>query len=226
MTGVVLQVRLGSTRLPNKALLPLGGKKVIELAMEALRMVRADMFIVATEGESSEALRPIVERGGFELFVGSKEDVLSRYVGAIREFSLDRVIRATGDNPLVSGGLANLLLDRSHGMDRPPDYLAFDGPPLGTGVEVVKGEALRRAHRESDDPYCREHVCPYLYRNPRKFSICRLEAPAEYQAPEYRVTLDTPEDYSRLKTIFRDLYTGAPIETDTLLAYLKGGLGH
>lgn len=213
--GVFLQVRLDSARLPGKALLTLGGKSVVRLAMEALKIVPADVYALLTDRESSEVLREYAAAAGFDLFIGPKDDVLRRYALAIEHYHVDTVIRATGDNPLVSGECAARLLELYRG--RKVDYSGFNGLPLGTGVETVGAEALLQADRKAMSSYDREHVCPYLYNNPHEFIIYRPSAPAECYAPDLRLTLDTERDYRRLHRIFDSLYTGRPIPTDWLI---------
>jgi len=213
--GVFLQVRLDSSRLPGKALLTLGGKSVVRLAMEALKAVPAEVYALVTDADSSGALKEDAAAAGFELFAGPKDDVLKRYARAIEHYQVDTVIRATGDNPLVSGECAAALLALYR--SRAVDYSGFYGLPVGTGVECVRAEALLRADRSASGTYEREHVCPYLYNNPQEFDIYRPSAPPECYAPELRVTLDTERDYRRLLTIFDSLYTGDPISTERLI---------
>jgi spore coat polysaccharide biosynthesis protein SpsF len=107
LTAVFLQVRLDSSRLPRKALLELAGVTVLEHAMQALDLVRADIRVLLTTKDSAAELKPIAESAGWNMFIGSKDDVLDRFVMAAREFNADRIIRATGDNPLVSAEMAN-----------------------------------------------------------------------------------------------------------------------
>ncbi len=213
--GVFLQVRLDSSRLPGKALLSLGGKSVVQLAMEALKAVPADVYALLTDTESSRGLQTYAAAAGFEVYTGPKDDVLKRYARAIEYYQVDTVIRATGDNPLVSGACAARLLELYR--SRSVDYSGFYGLPVGTGVECVRAEALLRADRNAAGTYEREHVCPHLYNNPQEFVIYRPSAPAECYAPELRVTLDTDRDYRRLLTIFESLYTGQPISTERLI---------
>lgn len=219
MTGVLLQVRLGSTRLPGKALLRLAGRPVVEHAMLALGRLPVGVHAIVTDGSSAEILRPSARRCGFALFAGPEENVLERYVLAIRYFGLDEVIRATGDNPLVSWELARMAVALRRRSAA--DYAAFDGPPLGTGVEVVSANALERAHRSTTDEYDREHATPFLYRHPDEFEIVRVEAPPAYRLPDARVTLDTEEDYRRLEELYAALYDGSPVPVLALVNHLR-----
>lgn len=193
MTGVVLQARLGSTRLPRKALLPFGSGTLLESCLRRLSRVPADLRILATAPGSAPELGPRAEALGWKVFVGSEEDVLARYCGAIREYRISRVIRATGDNPFVSPEAAESLL--ADPRTAASDYAAYQGLPLGFGVEAVRASALLEAEAEASDPYEREHVCPFLYRRPGRFSIYRPEAPESFRAPDARVTVDTREDF-------------------------------
>lgn len=217
--GVFLQVRLGSTRLPGKALLPLEGRSVIEHAMEALRVVDADVHAILTDKKSLPDLEPIAGACGFEAFEGPEEDVLHRFALAVKHFGVDTYIRATGDNPLVSGPLAEDLL-RYHLCNR-ADFSGYLGPPLGTGVEITRSGAILIADEEAVDPYEREHVSPFIYRRPERFTVRQPWAPDEVCFPESKVTLDTPADYEALKAVYRSLYRGKPIQTQTLVAWLK-----
>lgn len=217
-TGIVVQVRLGSTRLPGKALLPLGGASLTDQVLARLALVPGAAHILATDEASGAALAPIAARHGFDLLVGSPEDVLARYCLAIRTFGLQRVLRATGDNPLVSHEAASLLIERGNGA--PADYATFTGLPLGMGVELVAASALLRAEAEAMLPNEREHVCPYLYGHPELFSLDRVQGPGEFLMPVARVTVDTASDYEAVKAIYDGLYSGQPIPTRKVLEWL------
>jgi len=214
--AVMLQVRLDSSRLPGKALLKLGDLTVIEHAMRALLLVSCDHHLLVTDQESARLLEPIADKWGFSLFAGPKDDVLKRYALAVDHLGADRVIRATGDNPLVSPFMANRLLELQ--IDGRWDYSGFIGPPLGTGVELLRASALLEADREATEPYEREHVSPFLYKRPDRFLIARIEAPEELSAPDMRVTLDTQEDYHLLRQLYAECYRGEPIEIDQIIS--------
>jgi spore coat polysaccharide biosynthesis protein SpsF len=219
MVGVFLQARLGSTRLPGKALLPLGGTTVLQLCLRALSRVEAGVHALLTEPKSSQAFAGPARAEGFELFVGSEEDVLDRFCGAAEKFGVGRVVRATADNPLVSPAQIRglLALHESRGWQ----LSHWLGPPLGTGVEVIEAGALAEAGAVARDPYEREHVTPYLYRHPERFRVGEPACPAAWHLPETPVTLDTAADYELLQKAFRDLYRGEPIETEELIRWLR-----
>jgi spore coat polysaccharide biosynthesis protein SpsF len=192
------------------------------MVLDRLALVPADARILATDEASGAELASIAERRGFELLVGPSEDVLSRYCLCIRKFGLDLVIRATGDNPLISHELAVLLLEGSNA--RAAHYAAFIGLPLGMGVELVSAPALLEAEVAAADPFEREHVCPHLYRNPGRYRIVRDPAPADFLLPEGRVTVDLPSDYEALLRLYGALYDGRPIPTSRVMEVLRAGV--
>ncbi len=217
--GVFIQVRLGSTRLPSKALLPLPGGTIIQHVMRSMSLVPCDTRALVTEAGSAEALAPLARQEGFAVFVGPEDDVLARYCMASRKYGVDTVIRATGDNPLTSAGLARSILEahRRSGSDL-SHYL---GVPLGSGVEVVASKSLYAAEREAADPTEREHVTPFLYRHRERFHIEEPQAPAGFALAAARVTVDTEQDYLLVKRIFEDLYRGEPIEAGDIVSWFR-----
>jgi spore coat polysaccharide biosynthesis protein SpsF len=223
--GVLLQVRLHSTRLPRKALLPLRGGNVLEHVLRALAGIEADVHAVLTDARSSASFTPFAQEAGFTVFIGSEEDVLDRYAQAVRHFSLTTVIRATGDNPLVSASAAAVLLEEHErgGFD----LSHFPELPLGTGVEALKAEALLDAADKAKDPFEREHITTYMYRHKNAYRVGEPACPPQWAMPGARVTLDTREDYESICRIFDELYRGSPVEIEELVAWLgRARAGH
>jgi spore coat polysaccharide biosynthesis protein SpsF len=197
--------------------------------MEALGNLPCDVHILACPEDSVFSFKSLAERAGFELVPGPKEDVLRRYGIAIRRFHIDRLIRATGDNPFVFLDAAEALNREAEALGA--DYAGYGGIPHGAGVESIAAEALLRAEAEALIPSDREHVCPYLYTHPELFLLHRPLAPLPWQGLPLRVTVDTPEDYHRARILYDSLsrtcsgkerYLGAPI----IAACRREGLEH
>jgi len=202
--AIVLQARIDSSRLPGKSLLPLGGETVvISRVMEALNKVPAQLRVLACPEDSTAAFAPLADKAGFTLLTGPKDDVLGRYCLALREFDIQRVIRATGDNPFVFADAAAAINAEALALNA--DYAGYSGLPLGAGVESVSAAALLRAEAEASAPYEREHVCPYLYAHPELFSLHRPLAPLRWQGADMRLTIDTREDYERAHILYAEL---------------------
>jgi spore coat polysaccharide biosynthesis protein SpsF len=203
VTAVILQARVDSQRLPGKSLRLLGGRPLVFRVMEALKHLGADLHILACPEDCAAVFSPLAEEAGFELVAGPKEDVLARFCVAIRKFGMDRIIRATGDNPFVFIDAAEALNREAEALDA--DYAGYAGIPHGAGVESVNSEALLRAEREAEYASDREHVCPYLYAHPELFFLHRPLAPGVWRDLAMRLTVDTPADFSRAEALYQAL---------------------
>lgn len=203
MTAIVLQARLDSRRLSGKSLLPLGGRPLVFRVMEALNCLKADLRILACPEDCTAAFSPLAEEAGFELVAGPKEDVLARFCIAIRKFKMERIIRATGDNPFVFIDAAEAINREAEALGA--DYAGYAGIPHGSGVESINSEALLRAGRESESAPDREHVCPYLYVHPELFLLHRPLAPGIWQDLTMRLTVDTSKDFSQAEALYQGL---------------------
>ncbi len=219
LTALFLQARLASSRLPGKALLTLGGKTVLELTMEALKKVETDIHVLLTDHDSYPVFREYAMDKGFEIYEGPGDDVLARYVLAARTYGVETIVRATGDNPVVSWELASRIM-RLH-LEHGADYSGFQGMPLGLGVEVVQARGLETAFSVSKDRYEREHVSPYVYRRPKEYIVYKPEIASPLRCREGRVTLDTLEDYRLLRVLFDELYEGYPLPVEKTVSWIK-----
>ena len=97
--------------------------------------------------------------------------------------------------------------------------------PWGMGVEAVQSRALFEAERDAADPMEREHITTYHYRHRDRFRIIEERPPSGAFMPQGRVTVDTPADYAQVQRLFDELYTGAPIEAESVVQWLSSQAG-
>ena len=210
MTALVLQARLDSCRLPQKAMLLLGGRPMIFRVMEAFSFLPCETKILACPEDSVSSFTSLAEEAGFSLVPGPRDDVLARYCLAIRSCGAERIIRATGDNPFVFVDAAAALNREAEALGA--DYAGYSGLPYGAGVESIASEALLRAEGEARSEPEREHVCPYLYGHPELFRLHRPLAPPAWQGAKLRISVDTREDYERAIVLYESLLSLVPQE--------------
>jgi spore coat polysaccharide biosynthesis protein SpsF len=221
-TVVIIQARMGSTRLPGKVLKALAGRSVLSHVIERVKAAPSvDAVVIATTtAPADEAIVAEAERCGAAAFRGSEDDVLSRYQGAARQAGADVVVRVTSDCPLLDAQVLEAMIARFK-AER-PDYLSNTQTrtyPRGLDVEIFTMAALDRAHREADKPHQREHVTPYLYQHPELFELAGFAHDTDHS--NHRWTLDTDEDYALIEAIFDGLVaTGEPVTTEAVLAFL------
>lgn len=109
-TVVVIPARLESTRLPNKVILDIGGKPLIQRVFEQVKKSKkvSDIFI-ATD---SEKIIKIVESfGGKAILTSSKhQSGTDRISEAVQNLETDFIINVQGDEPLISPNLIDSLI--------------------------------------------------------------------------------------------------------------------
>jgi spore coat polysaccharide biosynthesis protein SpsF len=198
-TLIVLQARMGSSRLPGKVLAPVAGASVLSHCIRRLLASGVGTVVVATTDRPEDAAVVLeAERHGVRAVRGAVDDVLGRFAQATADWKGDFVLRATADNPLVDIGAPGRVLKV---LENGADYCVEEGLPVGAAVEGMRTTALRACAALAETPYDREHVTPFLRRHPRRFAVRPIAAPAEFCRPNLRLTVDTREDLSYVRCL-------------------------
>ncbi len=203
-TVAIVQARMGSTRLPGKVLLPVGGQSVLSRVLHRLKRTACiDEIVVATSVARREYFhcRRKSAPGSARCFRGSEDDVLDRYHGAAQESGADALVRITSDCPLVDPEVVDEVIEsfRRRRVDYASNGLSSNYP-RGLNVEVFSVQALEKAWGEAHEPHQREHVTPYFYEHPELFRLFSMVGNDDYS--QYRWTLDTAEDLEFLRAIY------------------------
>lgn len=199
----IIQARMGSSRLPGKILEPLAGKTVLQRVIE--RVAASGVFdevVVAT------TVRPIddiaAERAadyGATVVRGDEDDVLSRYGLAAAASHADAIMRITADCPLIDPDVLGAMVEVFRAGDAVLVSNCVERSfPRGLDAELFSRAALDVMLAEAATAPQREHVTPFLYAHPERFRIVSHEWPEDLS--DYRLTLDTPEDFDLLDRIF------------------------
>jgi glutamate-1-semialdehyde 2,1-aminomutase len=202
-TIAILQARLGSTRLPNKVMLPVSTDlPMIEVLLSRLsKSKEIEKIILATSNMPiNKLLAEHVNKLGYDVFLGSENDVLDRYYQASLKYSPDVVVRITGDCPLVDPEIVDDVV-RAY-KSSSADYVSNINPPTypdGLDVEVFSFAVLKAAWEEARENPDREHVTSYI-RESGKFKIENIVSSVDYS--NERWTVDEPEDQEVIKLIF------------------------
>lgn len=218
---VILQARMGSSRLPGKVLKPLGETDVLSYDIARCRAIEgvSEVIVATSNLPQDDAIVAWCETNDVAVCRGSEEDVLDRYVQCADPYAPDYVMRVTSDCPFVDYELASEMVEFL--KEHPVDIIDLDGEmPRGLAVELISFEALKRIHAISTESRHREHVTYYAYEYRDAFTRASYPVPENRQYPEFRITLDTEEDYALLQTIAR--YFNDPLVSSVdVIQYLR-----
>lgn len=220
---LIMQTRMGSTRLPGKVMLPLAGKPVVWHDLERIKKSRrVDTIVVATTSDpSDDILAQFCEKNDVNCFRGSTEDVLARYQGAIDQYGGEVVVRVTSDCPLIDPEIIDLVIDGLGDYDYVTNV--FDRNfPRGMDTEAFTCQALKRASQEATKKFDREHVTPYIREQADIFRTRNIDMPDAYHFPQFRLTIDSTQDYQLFQAIYNEFYrAGEIIDVPRVLQWLQ-----
>jgi glutamate-1-semialdehyde 2,1-aminomutase/spore coat polysaccharide biosynthesis protein SpsF len=209
-TAIIVQARMGSSRLPGKVLLDIAGRPALDHVLRRCAAVPgADVVVCAVPDETASApIEALARSCGAQVFRGSESDVLARYLGAARAVGARRVMRVTSDCPLIDPAICGevLALQARTAADYTANNLARTFPH-GLDCEAFTTDVLAKAAEAAAEPFDREHVTPWLRRAPH---LTRANLPCgDVCLAEERWTLDYPEDLAFLRAVFAALPAGS-----------------
>lgn len=222
MNVVIIQARMGSTRLPGKVLKTIKGHSLLELQQMRIRGAKlVDKIVIATTAnKEDDAIEAFCKEKGIDCSRGSDWDVLDRYYQAAKKYNPENVIRVTSDCPLHHHSVIDFVIgeyltsgkDYFSNSNHEPDFLED-----GFDVEVFKFSALETAWKEAKLLSEREHVTPYI-KNSGKFSCGWKKSNPDYQ---YKLSVDSENDFKMAEAIFNSFGSITAFDMNDVLILLK-----
>lgn len=219
----IIQARSGSARLPDKVLLKVMGKTILEYVLERIGKAKniEGIIVATTQKEEDARIVDLVESLGVKTYRGPDEDVLDRYYQAARSFRIKHIIRITADCPLIDPWIIDNVIEMY--FKSKADYCSNtlkETFPDGEDVEVLNFNALYSAWKNTRLLSEREHVTPYIKKNSDMFKLVNFENNIDLS--NKRWTLDTKEDFEFIKAILEGLYPVKPyFKSKDILEFLK-----
>ncbi len=215
----VIQARTGSSRLPNKILLPLANKPLLYRMFErvAASKKRGTIVIATTTDKSDDILKNLCDEYDIKCYRGHPTDLLDRHYQAAKNFNADAVVKIPSDCPLIDPNVIDEVINFFIINYKKFDYVSNLHPPTypdGNDVEIMSMNALENAWMNANKKLEREHTTPYLWENPDKFRIGNVEweSGLDYSM-SHRFTIDYEKDYNFIKQVYDELYSVGPIFT-------------
>lgn len=226
----LVQARVGSTRLPGKILKEICGKTILHHEIDRLKKCKEidEIVIATTDKEDDDKIVNEAKKLSVKYFRGSENDVLSRFYYSAKENNADIIVRVTSDCPCIDFEILDkmLIYFKDKYKEKQIDYLSNTinrTYPRGYDIEIFTFSALEKSYINAKKEYEREHVTPYIYDKTNNFLKLSFENKDDYS--NYRVTLDTIEDFIVIKNIFENLYYKNPyFKLNDVVQYLNNNL--
>jgi N,N'-diacetyllegionaminate synthase len=217
-----LACRLESTRLYGKPFQLVGDRPILQHLIDRLRKVEAldEIVLAISDTPGSGVFIEYAKKEGLSYVLGPEKDVLGRLILAAESANADIVLRTTTENPYPYWENLDDLI-RLH-IEQNADITVTDKLPLGSFVEVISLDALKKSHKFGEDRHRSELCTLFISENPDIFMIQRILAPDELQHPEYRLTVDTPQDLMLVRTLWEELHEDQdPVSLGAIVEYLN-----
>ena len=207
MITAIVQARMNSSRLPGKVMTRFSGNSLLGHIIERIGYSTqiSKIVIATTTHTADDEIVDWATNNNIDFYRGSESDVLNRYFEAAKTVQATHVARITSDDPFkdpnVIDAVAAMYLNESLDFaynNHPPSF------PEGLDTEIFSFASLAQANKTAQDPFEREHVTQFFYRNPLLFKQKNLSAPRDYSF--LRWTLDTKEDLEMTKMVYDRLY--------------------
>lgn len=218
----IIQARMGSSRLRGKTLAEISGQPLLGHVIDRAKACRriTETVIATTTSTNDDVLVEYVKKKNAGLYRGSAEDVLDRYYQAAKIHKADVVVRLTADDPFIDPAIVDAVIEKllSDGLDYSSNKLV-PSYPEGTETEAFLFTTLERAWREAELPSEREHVTPYIWKNPKSFHMDGIKYPKDLSS--LRLTVDYEADLDFARKVYAELYRGVVFGMEDILGLLE-----
>jgi len=220
---LIIQARMGSTRLPGKSMMDLAGAPLVGRILERVkRAEKIDQIVLATSDQIKDnILEKLANNYKVTCFRGSENDLVDRYYHAAKLHKANVVLRLPADNPCPEPSEYDRLIDYHIKSDN--DFSSnicnfkSNGYPDGIGIEAFTFSSLEKIWNDGSSSEKREHVALnyYDYMNDKVpkgslFKVGTIQCPEEYSRPDIVLDVNTMEDYQMMKQMYEYLFPSNP----------------
>lgn len=204
--AAIIEARSNSTRLPNKVLLKINKKTILEHLITRIKKSKKlnDIIIATTTNKADDSIVKIAKNLHVKFFRGNELNVLKRVIDCSVFFKVNVIVRVTSDCPLVDINLIDQFINifQNNKVDIVGNSKVRSFPD-GMDIEVINSKALKKSFKFAKNNYLREHVCLTIYRKRKLFKIYNVVAPPNQFFPNLSLTLDEFKDYILIKKIIK-----------------------
>lgn len=200
-TAGFIYARVDSQRLPNKVFRKFGGRYLIDVIIERLRLCDLDMiYLLTSDRIVDDVLAEYCQKLDIGVFRGSFGDLVNRSVEAIKFSKVDRFLRVNGDSPFISPTLVNYSLQNFE-KAKFVSNLFNRTFPYGVALELIDA-AWYCDNMQMAAPKNKEHLTQHIYQNVTHTESISITQNRDMHAKH--LTIDTPNDFNQLESALRE----------------------
>lgn len=214
----IIQARTNSTRLPNKILMLIKEKPVLQIVIERVSKATKinNLIIATTVNQCDDPIVELCNKLNILYYRGSENDVLDRYYKCAVKYKSKNIMRVTSDCPLIDPKVIDDMIDiyyKNNYDTLMPSYYgeengAKGGFPDGCNPEIVSFKLLEMVWKKAKLKKEREHVTKYIYTHlsPNRYKIKLKDRYSNIDLKKIHLSLDTKDDLQFITTIYDKLY--------------------
>jgi spore coat polysaccharide biosynthesis protein SpsF (cytidylyltransferase family) len=205
--AAIIQARTGSTRFKNKTFAELEGKPLLWHIINRIKKAKhiQDIIIATTTNKEDGKIEDFAKENNIKIYRGSENNVLDRFYQAAKKFNVNIIVRITADDPFKDPKVIDKAIEIF--LKENYDYVSNTVKPTypeGIDVEVFSFSSLKKAWNDAEKISEKEHVTPYIWKNPNIFKTYNFEYKEDLS--NLRWTIDYKEDYEFAKEVYKRLY--------------------
>lgn len=232
---LIIQARMGSTRLPGKSMMDLAGQPLVGRILERVKRCQTldDIVLAIPDTPENKVLKKLGENYGIKVFSGSENDLIERYYKAAIWAKADYIVRLPADNPTPEPAEIDRIIEYHlalgiRGFSSNLSLIADNDYPDGIGAEIFDFSLLDEARSKKPSVQLREHVhlnfYDYSTGTPVDSTWCpvnTVKCPEGFRRPDLVLDVNTEEQYEFMKALYEYLYPLKPNFhiTDTIAWY-------
>ena len=202
---ITITVRMKSTRLARKVLLPLKSKRFIDHMIDRLKLSEkaSEIVICTSELEEDDILIEVAKENNIKYYRGHPDDVMLRIYNGAKKNNADVILSTTGDNAFTDPIFMDKMIEFFEVNDA--DFVFCEDLPIGIQTYIIRMTTMKDAIRRKN-VIDTEIWGGYLNR-PERYRVFQYKVDNPfYKHSDWRLTLDYPEDYELFKVIYDELY--------------------
>jgi len=208
---LLLQARMGSSRLPEKILLPVLDKQLLKLTIERINQSKfvEEVILLIPDASTDDILESFAIDEKIKFFRGNEKNCLDRHYQAAKYFDIDVFAKTTSDCCLIDSRVIDEVIELYFSKSPNCDYVSNICPPTfpdGLDIEVFNFSTLEKTWELAKLDFDKEHTTTFIRNNPNLFKIINYEHSKSNLFKKHRWCLDFEDDYLFIKTIFEKLY--------------------